>query len=175
MKDCRIRHAVTTDLSALARMRRALQECIKACDPVVWRLSPQLIDGLEQHYAGILAQNTNRIFLAVDETDRPVGMLMVRILDNPNIEPRLVGRIDDAWVEPDFRHRGIMRALTETCCRFLKERNVPVVTLDWAVHNQTSVYCWRKLGFEPRLAIGFTTPAAVLTGSNHKGAITDET
>lgn len=145
-------------------MRRALQELIAECDPGVWKLSPEMLAGLEEHYAGVMASESGRVFVAADPEDRPVGMLMVRVLDNPNMDPRPVGRIDDAWIEPAFRRRGLMRTLTEACCRFLIERNVRVVMLDWAIRNEPSVHCWQGLGFVPRLTTGLTTPAAVLAG-----------
>lgn len=165
---CRVRPAVTSDLPELARMRRALQDLIRECDPGVWVLSREMLATLEQFYAGVMASATGRVFVAADPDDRPVGMLIVRIIDNPNMAPRPIGRIDDAWVEPGFRGRGLMRALTEACCRFLAEQEVPVVMLDWALRNEPSVRCWLGLGFEPRLAMGFTTPAAVLAGKRHK-------
>lgn len=161
---CRVRPATERDRPELARMRRALQDLIADCDPGVWALSPAALAGLEQHYAGVMASDTGRVFVAADPDDRSVGMLMVRIVDNPNMDPRPIGRIDDAWVDPGFRRQGLMRALTGACCRFLLERQVPVVMLDWALRNEPSVLCWQGLGFEPRLAMGFTTPAAVLAG-----------
>jgi ribosomal protein S18 acetylase RimI-like enzyme len=89
-------------------------------------------------------------------------MLTVRILDNPNMDPRPIGRIDDAWVDPDHRRKGMMRELTEACCRFLEERDVLTVMLDWAIRNVPSVDCWQNLGFEPLITMGFTSPARVL-------------
>ncbi|MFO7676209.1 MAG: GNAT family N-acetyltransferase [bacterium] len=160
----RVRPAAERDLPDLARMRRALQELIAECDPGVWALSPEMLATLEKFYAGVMASDTGRVFVAADPDDRPVGMLIVRIIDNPNMDPRPIGRIDDAWVEPKYRRRGLMRALTGACCRFLAGRDVPVVMLDWALRNEPSVRCWQGLGFEPRLAMGFTTPAAVLAG-----------
>ena len=158
----RVRPATVRDLPDLARMRRALQNMLVECDPKVWRLSAELLGKLEQFYEDVMQKDTNRIYVACDEADRPVGMLMVRILDNPNMDPRPIGRIDDAWVDPDHRRQGLMRALTEACCRFLEERNVPTVMLDWAIRNVPSIHCWQNLGFEPLITMGFTTPGAVL-------------
>lgn len=156
-----VRPATTADLPELARMRRALQDLLLEYDPRVWRLSDELVAKLEEFYQGVMEKDTNRIFVACD-AGRPVGMLMVRILDNPNMDPRPIGRIDDAWVDPAHRRRGLMRELTGACCRFLEERNVPTVMLDWAIRNVPSVHCWQNLGFEPLITMGFTSPAKVL-------------
>jgi hypothetical protein len=55
-----------------------------------------------------------------------------------------------------------MAKLTLACCRFLAERNVPLVMLDWANNNPPSGECWQRLGFEPLMTMGFTSPAAIL-------------
>ena len=73
-----------------------------------------------------------------------------------------MGRIDDAWVEPAWRGRGVMKALTSACARFLVERKVRLVMLDWANNNPPSGECWQKLGFAPLMTMGFTSPAAIL-------------
>jgi ribosomal protein S18 acetylase RimI-like enzyme len=158
-----IRRAGSHDLIELKRLRIALQDLLAVKDPRVWRLSRQLTDTLDQFYAKVIEKDENRIFVAVDAGDKPVGMLMVRILDNPNMDPRPIGRIDDAWVEPEWRQKGVMGALTEACCRFLVERNVPLVMLDWANHNEPSGTCWQKLGFVPLMTMGFTSPQEILS------------
>lgn len=159
-----IRPAAPRDLAELKRMRIALDELLSRCDPRVWRLSDEFAGRLDKFYADIIAKDANRIYVACDEADRPVGMLMVRILDSPNINVRRFGRIDDAWVEPAFRRQGMMHALTRAACRFLKERGVGMVMLDWANNNPPSGECWQELGFEPLLTMGFTTPGKVLEG-----------
>ena len=158
-----IRGAETRDLPDLKRMRVAMQDLLAEADPRVWRLSADFAATLDGFYGTVMARDENRIFVAADETDRPVGMLMVRIIDNPHMDPRPFGRIDDAWVEPAWRRKGVMRSLTQTCARFLIARGVPMVMLDWANNNPPSGTCWQNLGFEPLMTMGFTSPTAIFS------------
>jgi ribosomal protein S18 acetylase RimI-like enzyme len=157
-----VRRAEAHDLADLKRMRVALQDLLATKDPRVWRLSKELTDTLDRFYAKVMERDENRIFVAVTPQDKPVGMLLVRILDNPNMEPRPFGRIDDAWVDPDWREQGAMRSLTRAAAEFLLGRNVPMVMLDWANNNPPSGTCWQKLGFEPLMTMGFTSPNDIL-------------
>ena len=158
-----IRRAGTRDLRDLTRMRVELQDLLAGRDPRVWRLSQELTDTLERFYAGIMDKEENRIFVAAGSGDRPLGMLVVRILDNPNMDPRPFGRIDDAWVDPEWREQGVMRGLTKAAARFLADRHVPMVMLDWANNNPPSGTCWQKLGFEPLMTMGFASPIDILS------------
>ncbi len=161
-RSCRVRSAAAADLPELKRMRIALQDLLAEKDPRVFRLSRNFLGELDRFYAEVAANDENRVIVAVDETDRPVGMIMLRILDNPRMDPRRFGRIDDAWVDEPFRGQGVMTALVEEACRFLTARGVPMVMLDWANNNPPSGECWQKLGFVPLMTMGFTSPAAVL-------------
>ena len=157
-----IRRAEPRDLPDLKRMRVALQDLLAVRDPKVWRLSKDLTDTLDQFYAEMMEKDENRVFVAVTPEDKPVGMLMVRIFDNPNMDPRPFGRIDDAWVDPDWREQGVMRGLTRAAAEFLARRNVPMVMLDWANNNPPSGTCWQNLGFEPLMTMGFADPNDIL-------------
>jgi len=158
-----IRPAASRDLPDLKRMRIALQDLLAGRDPRVWRLSQELTDSLEEFYARIMEKDENHILVAVAPDDKPVGMLLVRILDNPNMDPRPFGRIDDAWVDPDWREQGVMTRLTHTAARFLADRHASMVMLDWANNNPPSGVCWQKLGFEPLMTMGFASPTDILS------------
>lgn len=158
-----IRRAEARDLPDLKRMRILLQDLLAGRDPRVWRLSEELTDTLEQFYAGMIEKDENRVLVAAGPGGKPVGMLVVRILDNPNMVPRPFGRIDDAWVDPAWREQGIMCSLTRTAARFLADRQVTMVMLDWANSNPPSGICWQKLGFEPLMTMGFASPIDILS------------
>ncbi len=156
-----VRRAQSRDLGELRRMRIALQDLLFDKDPRVIRLSPEFLGELDRFYGEVMADDKNRIFVAVDETDRPIGMAMLRVLDNPRMDPRPMGRIDDAWVDEPFRNQGVMKNLVRACSQFLIERGVPLVMLDWANNNPPSGECWQKLGFLPLMTMGFAAPADI--------------
>ena len=156
-----IRRAEPRDLPDLKRMRLALQDLLAGRDPRVWRLSQEMTDTLEQFYAGVMEKDANRIFVAAGSGGKPVGMLMVRVLDNPNMDPGRFGRIDDAWVDPDWREQGVMTALTRAACTFLAAHGVQLVMLDWANNNPPSGEAWQRIGFAPLMTMGFANPADI--------------
>jgi ribosomal protein S18 acetylase RimI-like enzyme len=158
-----IRRAGRRDLPDLKRMRVALQDLLIGRDPRVWHLSRELTDTLEEFYAKIMEKDENRIFVATGPDGKPVAMLLVRVLDNPNMRPRPFGRIDDAWVDPEWREQGVMTGLTLAAAKFLADRRVPMVTLDWANNNPPSGTCWQKLGFEPLMTMGFASPDKIVS------------
>lgn len=158
-----MRRAETRDLPELKRMRICLQDLLMGRDPRVWRLSQELVDSLEEFYARIMEKDENRIFVAAGRGAKPVAMLVVRILDNSNMDPVRFGRIDDAWVDPEWREQGVMTGLTRAAAQFLAERRVSMVMLDWANNNPPSGTCWQKLGFEPLMTMGFASPNEILS------------
>ena len=158
-----VRRATPRDLPDLKRMRIALQDLLVGRDPRVWRLSQELIDTLEEFYAKIMEREGNRISVAAAPGGKAVGMLQARILDNPNMDPRPFGRIDDAWVDPEWRERGVMTGLTRAAAQFLADHRVSMVMLDWANNNPPSGTCWQKLGFEPLMTMGFARPTDILS------------
>ena len=159
----KIRRATVNDLPELKRMRVALQDLLIGRDPRVWRLSPELIESLEEFYSTIVEKDQNRIFVAVGPDAQPVAMLVVRILDNLNLDPVRFGRIDDAWVDPEWREQGVMTGLTRAAAKFLADHRVTMVMLDWANNNPPSGTCWQKLGFAPLMTMGFASPTDILS------------
>ena len=75
-------------------MRIALHDLLAVRDPKVWRLSKELTDGLARFHVKVMEKGENRIFVAAPPEDRPVGMLMVRIIDNPNRDKQIRGQRD---------------------------------------------------------------------------------
>jgi len=157
-----IRPATEADLPDLARMRVELRDFLGSCDPDVWQISDSKADALADFYRDIINTDTARIFVATNSDSSPVGMLMVRVLENRNIKPGRFGRIDDAWVDPEHRRRGLMRRLTRAAAGFCQELGVERVMLDWAIRNPDSEKCWTRLGFKPVVTIGNSLVSNIL-------------
>lgn len=59
------------------------------------------------------------------------------------------GMIDDVWVEPEFRNRGIFKALLRDLVAFAESHNVPELILEYSASNEEARAAWTKLGFRP--------------------------
>ena len=104
-----------------------------------------------------MKQDRTRLLVAETSSGEPVGMLTVRVLESSNITPSRLGRIDDAWVEPDHRRRGVMRRLIQSALDFIESHDARHVMLDYSIQNTISAEAWGKLGFRPALVIAQAT------------------
>ncbi len=160
-----IRDARKQELPLLADMRKRLGELLKAMHPGLWELSAGEMARQQERYAEVIDSGKGRVLVAADRWDVPVGMIVVRLLENPRIEPGRLGRIDDAWVEPEWRRRGVMRALVRNAAEYAQERGYDRVMLDWSVKNVASARCWRGLGFDPMLVVGMAVSSELVEAS----------
>lgn len=58
------------------------------------------------------------------------------------------GVIDDTWVEPDYRQRGIFSALLSELIAFAESRDVQELMLEYSATNKEAEATWTRLGFK---------------------------
>jgi len=158
----RVRPAAETDIPEPAAMRGRLRDFLGECDPDLWRLSNQQIAKMAEFCAENIGREDARVFVAADAADRPVGMLMVRIIESAQITPQRFVRIDDAWVEPAHRRKGLMRRLVGHVARFAEQLGTEHALLDYAIRNPDSEEAWQSIGFRPSIIIAHTTTRELL-------------
>jgi ribosomal protein S18 acetylase RimI-like enzyme len=164
----RTRDARKPELLLLSDMRKRLGELLREQHAGLWELSAGEMARQAERYAEVMDSGTGRVLVAVDHADVPIGMIVVRLLDNPRIEPGRLGRIDDAWVEPEWRRRGVMRELVRVAAEYAQGSGYGRMMLDWSVKNVASARCWRGLGFGPMLVVGMASCAG-LCATNEEG------
>jgi ribosomal protein S18 acetylase RimI-like enzyme len=159
MGDYSVRQARPEEMTQLAAMRGRLGRHLKQHDPQIWELSADEMAHQAERYAEVAASGKGRVLVAVDGKDCAVGMIIVRLLENPRIEPGRFGRVDDAWVEPRHRRRGLMRRLIAAAADYCEQSGFDRVMLDWSVKNVASARCWRGIGFRPLVVVGMAGTA----------------
>ncbi|MEM4666480.1 MAG: GNAT family N-acetyltransferase, partial [Thermofilum sp.] len=60
-----------------------------------------------------------------------------------------VGHVHSIAVDPQFRKKGVGRALMEETFRMLRERGVKSVVLEVSIANEAGISFWKSLGFSP--------------------------
>ena len=80
-------------------------------------------------------------------------MAVGRIVRHEEFEPAVWGHIDDVWVEPRYRHRGICRLLMTRLLEFFEEVGIEVLVLDYVIGNTEAERTWKQFGFQPVLNI----------------------
>jgi len=160
----KVRDARKRELLLIADMRKRLAELLRELHPGLIELTPEEMAKLSDRYAEVMASGKGRVLVAVDHADVPIGMIVVRLLENPRIEPGRFGRIDDAWVEPEFRRQGVMRGLVRAAAAYATAKGFDRMMLDWSVRNVVSARSWRGLGFEPMLVVGMAVTSELAKG-----------
>lgn len=152
------RTARTEDAGELARMRLALQKHMQASNGRLLHMSPSAIEDLPQRYQLHVQDPQRKVVVAEDRSSALVGMAMGTVVDRYDLFPPRCGRIDDVWVEPQHRRRGVPKRLLRDLVAFFETHSVATLVLDYAVGNEEAQRVWTALGFEPILTVATATP-----------------
>jgi GNAT superfamily N-acetyltransferase len=135
MNDYHIRLARDEDLSVLPEIERQANTLLAAHG-----LAEQLSDVLtpiDSLHNGVKA---NRLWVAVDENDRPVGFALASIVgDNAHL--------DEVDVYPTQGRRGLGTALVEAVCDWAKTSGYHAITLKTLRHIPWNALWYQRLGF----------------------------
>ncbi|HRD78538.1 MAG TPA: GNAT family N-acetyltransferase [Hyphomicrobiaceae bacterium] len=148
----RLRAARLSELPALAKMRIALQEHLKASNPHVWMLDRHSLPAIEANYRDMLTKGGDRICFLVAEaagSTQPRAMAIGRVAERPEFTPAVTGLIDDVWVDPELRGGGIAKALLADLAAFFRRHNAETIVLDYVIGNREAERLWGSLGFTP--------------------------
>ena len=95
-----------------------------------------------------LASERNFLLVAKSRS-RVVGFVHATIFrDHPFKVSKLVGGIDDVYVLPEFRGRGIGKKLAVECLNKMKGAGAKVVRLQVLTENKVAIRLYEKLGFK---------------------------
>lgn len=79
---------------------------------------------------------------------KPIGFCTSSIFEIPLEVSKLMGSINDLYVLPEFRRRGVGRKLMVASLRKLKAKGVEAVRLSVLKENRVAVRLYEKLGFK---------------------------
>jgi GNAT superfamily N-acetyltransferase len=83
---------------------------------------------------------SNRLWVAVDGHDRPVGFALGWLVGEN-------GHLDELDVLPEHGRRGLGQALVETVCSWARQAGYPAVTLTTLSHIPWNAPFYERLGF----------------------------
>jgi len=131
-----VRAAEPSDHRELAALLGMHDEELSGSTPSAARLSTR-VDGFLEH-------PDRKVFVAAAD-ERVVGMIVFS-----QAAPGR-GSIDFAFVEPEFRRRGILRELEMDASAHLREIGCHTVELRVDAGNGPARAAWRDLGYEPKV------------------------
>ena len=155
--DYHVRTAEPGDTEVLAEMRQLLQEHLQASNSYIWSLAPKWTASLNSKYLAHLQDPERRIVVVEAGDGTLVGMAMAHIVRRPDLVPSDSGQIDDVWVAPKHRRRGLCQAMLKDLLRFLETAGIEAISLNYIVGNQEAEATWDKLGFHPCLVFAAST------------------
>lgn len=147
-----IREARQEDLHVLVDFLAKLDLHVSGAPPQ--NLKEKEFKRLLNTLGATIGAKDKRLVVAEDADAGLVGMGYVYVWRSQGIweqsEPEEFrsGIIDDVWVEPDFRGRGVFRALIQDLVDFAERRHVNELILEYSASNKEAKAVWKKLGFE---------------------------
>jgi GNAT superfamily N-acetyltransferase len=130
-----IRLAGPGDLPALVEIERAAGETFRSLGmDLVADDDPGSVEELTPYATAA------RAFVSVDADDRPVGYLLLDLVDG-------AAHVEQVSVHPDHARRGIGRALIEHAASWARERGLPTLTLTTYVEVPWNGPYYELLGF----------------------------
>lgn len=149
-----IRHAAVQDIDRLLTMRFSIQRHIESINRHLLALAPDAASSLATSYRQAIESDDACILVGeTGSVSGPFAMAMGRVLEQPQLIPSRMGRIDDVWVDPAFRRMGVCRALVKGLVEFFASLSVTQLVLDHIVGAHDAEAMWTRWGFEPVLTI----------------------
>ena len=149
-----VRAANQADVEDLRRMRLALQAHLARANPQLVALSAQRVAALTTFYCDLLGNPQAQVLVVHGPQGTPrIGMAVGRIVRHEEFVPTVWGHIEDVWVEPAYRHRGVCRTLMARLLEFFEGARIEVLVLDSVIGNPEAEGTWKQFGFQPVLTV----------------------
>ena len=149
--DYTIRPAQPADLDRLVTLQLALQDHLEASNPNLWRMSDQARAQLKGQLVSRLVALDSCVLVADQIGDGVVGVIYGRVVTNKAYNPSRTGTVDQAFVQPQYRRRGIGARLVAELCRFFAAQGVDDLSLRYVIGNEQAAAFWIALGLAPRI------------------------
>lgn len=121
----------------------------------VYRTSPQAERTMKRFLADLASGGHAFLFVAiasensgVNEEERVIGFLSGELREgSPTFSPKTWASVDDIYVIPEHRSRGIGRELVRRCREWADEHGADGVSLQVAAANSRARDLYKRLGF----------------------------
>lgn len=142
-----VRPATPADLAFVVELRMALLR-EHGNNPIYARLRPDAPERARRIFSAQLSSPNERIFLA--ESDGTViGIIRcVESTGSPLLDPARYAYISSAYVRPEARRRGALRALVAAARNWCAERGLDEARLHSVAEDEGSNRAWDALGFD---------------------------
>ena len=141
-----VRRATSADLPHVVALRLALLR-EHGTNPIYARLRADAPERARRLFLTQLAAPNERIFLAEDDGE-VIGIIRcVESSGSPLLDPARYAYISSAYVRPEARRRGALRALVDAARDWCVERGLDEARLHSVADDDASNQAWEALGF----------------------------
>src|SRR5687768_16898561 len=142
----RVRPATQRDLDAVVALRLALLREHPE-HPIYGRLRTEVDRRARELFAAQIRSRTETIFLA-ELAGEVIGIIRcVESIGSPLLEPTRYAYVSSAYVRPDVRRRGVLRALLAEADRWCRARGLDQMRLHNVAGSEAAERAWDALGF----------------------------
>jgi GNAT superfamily N-acetyltransferase len=142
----RVRPATPRDLDAVVALRIALLR-EHPDHPIYGRLRTEVDRRARELFAAQIRSRTETIFLA-ELAGEVIGIIRcVESIGSPLLEPTRYAYVSSAYVRPDVRRRGVLRALLAEADRWCRARGLDPMRLHNVAGSEAAERAWDALGF----------------------------
>lgn len=146
-----IRRANKADLDRLVELLSDLQDHIETANADLWKQNPDSRRQLKNTLAARIQAAGSCALVAEHVSDGVVGVISGRVLTNKRYTPSRSGSVDQVFVQPDHRGRGVGSLLVAELCGFFASEGIGALSLRYVVGNDQAAGFWQALGFQPRI------------------------
>lgn len=133
-------------------MKTSLLKHISVNNAYLWKSSNKIIAEMADYYGKFIDDSKSELLIVKDNKSATyIGMGLGRILFHDQYIPSKSGRIDDIWLEPDYRRKGILKKLLSILIDFFYKNEIESLILDYTDGNNEAESVWPLLGFHPTL------------------------
>jgi ribosomal protein S18 acetylase RimI-like enzyme len=151
-RDFLIRSATERDINRVVAMRLRLQEHMITINRNLWQMSEKSIATLPSFYRSTLEDKRCHLVVVEDKKSGIIlGMGLGRICEHDEHVPNESGKIDDIWVEPNYRKKGLCKMILSELKVFFESKGIDVAVLDFVNGNFEAETVWKRFGFQPVL------------------------
>lgn len=150
MEKIKVTKARRKHIPRIVEMWKDFMDFHAKVDPF-YKRDPKAHIGYQKHLEKVIGSRNEQLYIAMDGND-VVGYTYARIVKYPPVfNYRYFGYLNDMYVDPACRRKGLGRMMYKTAIEWFTRRGMKQIELGAVAKNRVAVGFWRKMGFRDRM------------------------
>lgn len=154
-KDLHIREPLPEEIPRLVELLLHMDAHVSGAPREILQMTAEGERDIHRHFRSYIDNPYKLILVACTARGQIVAMGDIalwqhaEVWETPQRRGQWYGIIDDLWVEPRYRRRGITRRLVAGLVEFAAGKGVHELVLEYSLANPEAEATWTHLGFRP--------------------------